>query len=369
MRISQHLLPAMASVTLCAPLALAAFVFTSDANAQEPESEAPVPTYSGLWETSYGRMRLTQEGSTVSGEYSYTSTSTIAGEIEGDRLTFGYSEGDTQGEGWYELAKDGESFQGRWREKGSEHWKRWRGTRVHPEKKIIWLVILEAHWETSLAEKEYAFGDMLHSYFTMESARHVRVRYRTFHSEKDLRRWSREARYLAEPVVLLISTHGTPRGVQVAGEVIGAEALADCVRGCQNLKVLHLSGCSMMAGDIPAAIQKSIGPEQKLPITGYTTDVAWDASALADFVYLSMLLIHRLDPTEAVEQTHLLAPFTREDRLPGARFQALGLRLLDAEGKSSATKPSDAKGVVRRARPGQERPGRDRQRPEDDTER
>ena len=129
MRISQHLLPAMASVTLCAPLALAAFVFTSDANAQEPESEAPVPTYSGLWETSYGRMRLTQEGSTVSGEYSYTSTSTIAGEIEGDRLTFGYSEGDTQGEGWYELAKDGESFQGRWREKGSEHWKRWRGTR------------------------------------------------------------------------------------------------------------------------------------------------------------------------------------------------------------------------------------------------
>ena len=349
-------------------LSLTAFVLTPTTNAQEPEGEAPAPTYAGLWETSYGRMRLSQEGSTVSGEYSYTSTSTIAGEVEGDRLTFEYSEGETQGEGWYELAEDGESFLGRWRENGSERWRQWRGTRVHPEKGIIWLVILEAHWETSLAEKEYAFGDMLRSYFTMESARHVRVRYRTFHDEKDLRRWSREVRYLAEPVVLLISTHGTPRGVQVSNEVIGAEALADCVRGSHNLEVLHLSGCSMMAGDIPAAIQKSIGPAQRLPITGYTTAVAWDASALADFVYLSMLLIHRMDPTEAVTQTHLLAPFTREDRLPGARFQALGLRVLDADGKSNATEPDNASGVGRRSRPGQGRPRRDRQQTEEGTE-
>jgi len=349
-------------------LSLTAFVFTPATIAQEPEVEAPAPTYAGLWETSYGRMRLTQEGSTVSGEYSYTATSTIAGEVEGNRLTFEYTEEATRGEGWYELAEDGESFKGRWRAEGSERWSHWRGTRVHPEKGVVWLVILEAHWETSLAEKEYAFGDMLRSYFTMESARHVRVRYRTFHDEKDLRRWSSEVRYLAEPVALLISTHGTPRGITVSGGVIGAEALADCVRGCHNLEVLHLSGCSMMAGDIPAAIQKSIGPDQKLPITGYTTAVAWDASALADFVYLSMLLIHRMDPTEAVSQTHLLAPFTREDRLPGARFQALGLRALGADGKSSAPEPGSLQGVGRRTRPGQGRPRRDRQQPDEATE-
>ena len=349
-------------------LSLTVFVFTPATNAQEPASDVPTPTYAGLWETSFGRMRLTQEGSKVSGEYSYTASSTIAGEVEGNRLTFEYSEGDTQGEGWYELSEDGESFQGRWREKGNERWSRWRGTRVHPEKGIIWLVILEAHWETSLAEKEYAFGDMLRSYFTMGSARHVRVRYRTFHDEKDLRRWSGEVRYLAEPVVLLISTHGTPKGVQVGNEVIGAEALADCVRGCHNLKVLHLSGCSMMRSDIPAQIQQLLGPSQKLPITGYTTAVAWDASALADFVYLSMLLIHRMDPTHAVSQTHILAPFTREDRLPGARFQALGLRVLDADGKSSALEPDSLQGVGRRARPGQGRPRRERQQSEEATE-
>jgi len=349
-------------------LSLIACALTPTANAQEPEAEAASPSYSGMWETTYGRMRLTQEGSKVSGDYSYTTTSTIAGEVEGDRLTFEYSEGETTGEGWYELSEDGESFRGRWRKEGAERWSRWRGSRVHPEEGVVWLVILEAHWETSLAEKEYAFGDMLRSYFTMESARHVRVRYRTFHDEKDLRRWSGEVRYLAEPVALLISTHGTPKGIQVGSEVIGAEALADCVRGSHNLEVLHLSGCSMMNGDIPTRIQELIGPSQKLPITGYTTDVAWDASALADFVYLSMLLIHRMDPTEAVSQTHLVAPFTREDRLPGARFQALGLRILSADGKSSALEPDSLEGVGRRARPGQGRPRRERQQSEEAAE-
>ncbi len=349
-------------------LSLTVFVFTPATNAQEPASDASAPTYAGLWETSYGRMRLTQEGSKVGGEYSYTATSTITGEVEGNRLTFEYSEGDTQGEGWYELSEDGESFQGRWREKGNERWSRWRGTRVHPEKGIIWLVILEAHWETSLAEKEYAFGDMLRSYFTMESARHVRIRYRTFHDESDLRRWSREVKFLAEPVALLISSHGTPKGVSVGQDVIDAEALADCVRGSHNLEVLHLSGCSMMKSDVPATIQRLLGPSQKLPITGYTTAVAWDASALADFVYLSMLLIHRMSPIDAVAQTHILAPFTREDRLPGARFQALGLRSLGADGKSSATEPVDGERVGRRQRPGSGRPARERQRPGRTTE-
>jgi hypothetical protein len=349
-------------------LALVTLVFTPTAISQEAEAPESVPTYEGLWETSYGRMRLVQTGAKVSGEYSYSALSTIDGEVEGNRLTFKYSEGETGGEGWYELAEDGESFEGKWREDGAERWKRWKGTRVRPEKGIIWLVILEAHWETSLAEEEYAFGDMLRSYFTMESARHVRIRYRTFHDESDLRRWSREVKFLAEPVALLISSHGTSKGVSVGQDVINAEALADCVRGSHNLEVLHLSGCSMMRSDVPATIQRLLGPDQKLPITGYTTDVAWDASALADFVYLSMLLIHRMSPIEAVAQTHILAPFTREDRLPGARFQALGLRSLGADGKSSATEPVDGERVGRRQRPGSGRPARERQRPGRNTE-
>ena len=38
---------------------------------------------------------------------------------------------------------------------------------------------------------------------SMGSARHVRIRYRTFHDEADLRRWSREIKFLAAPVTLL----------------------------------------------------------------------------------------------------------------------------------------------------------------------
>ena len=329
---------------------LFALIFTPLTFSQDAEPPSSAPSFEGLWETSYGRMRLAQTAQTVSGEYSYSALSTIEGEVEDRRLTFKYSEGETGGEGWYELAEDGGSFEGKWRESGAERWSSWKGTRVRPEKDIVWLVILEAHWESSLAEEEYAFGDMLRSYFSMGSARHVRIRYRTFHDEADLRRWSREIKFLAEPVTLLISSHGTPEGVSVGQEVIKAEALADCVRGSHNLEVLHLSGCSMMKSEVPAKIQRLLGPEQKLPITGYTTPVAWDASALADFVYLSMLLIHRMSPVDAVAQTHILAPFTREDRLRGARFQALGLRSLSADGKSSAAESSEKPRGSRRRR-------------------
>ena len=325
-----------------------------------PANDSPAKSFSGIWETSFGRMQLHQAGQVVNGSYSYTASSEVAGVVEGDKLTFSYSEGDTEGEGWFELSDDGESFSGKWREDKSTKWRAWTGARVHPEKGVVWLVILEAHWEESLAEEEYAFGDMLRSYFSMGSARHVRIRYRTFHDEADLRRWSREIKFLAEPVTLLISSHGTPEGVSVGQEVIKAEALADCVRGSHNLEVLHLSGCSMMKSDIPATIQRLLGPEQKLPITGYTTAVAWDASALADFVYLSMLLIHRMSPVDAVAQTHILAPFTREDRLQGARFQALGLRSLSADGRSSATESRERPRAGRKRRPGTEPGSRDR---------
>lgn len=331
-------------------ISLLILLFSPSATPQSAEAAETLPSFEGLWETSYGRMRLAQSGNKVSGEYSYSALSTIDGVLEDRKLSFKYSEGETGGEGWFELSEDGESFEGEWREGGAGSWSSWKGTKVRPEKGIVWLVILEAHWESSLAEEEYAFGDMLRSYFSMGSARHVRIRYRTFHDEVDLRRWSREIKFLAEPVTLLISSHGTPEGVSVGQDVIKAEALADCVRGSHNLEVLHLSGCSMMKSEVPAKIQRLLGPEQKLPITGYTTPVAWDASALADFVYLSMLLIHRMSPVDAVAQTHILAPFTREDRLRGARFQALGLRSLSADGKSSAGESSEKPRGSRRRR-------------------
>ena len=54
-----------------------------------------------------------------------------------------------------------------------------------------------------------------------------------------------------------------------------------------------------------------------------------------------MLLIRRLDPREAVRQTHLVAPFTAGERVKGSRFDALGLDVLmpDSVRSKTSTEP------------------------------
>lgn len=70
--------------------------------------------FSGSWDTTYGRMVLTQNGTEVTGYYSYGGISTIEGTVEpSGRLVFTYTEADAHGEGWFELA-DGR-ISGMWR--------------------------------------------------------------------------------------------------------------------------------------------------------------------------------------------------------------------------------------------------------------
>ena len=296
--------------------------------------EAPVieaPTFDGLWETSYGRMRLAVDGDAVRGTYSYSTGSLVEGKVSEGRMEFRYTEPSAAGEGWFELAEDGQSFRGRWHADGTTRDQAWTGKRILPEAGIVWLVILEAHWEGSLAEEEYAFGDMLRGYFKMSSARHVRVRQRFFHDEADFKRFAGEVVYLAEPVVLLASTHGSPAGISVAGKTIGPAAIADCLRHAGNLELLHLSGCSMMVGPVPREIMEAVDPAERFPISGYSTSVAWDASAISDFTFLTFLLIHRLSPAEAVQRTHAVSPYTGTGGIEHTGFRNLGLRVLGPE--------------------------------------
>ncbi|MEM7262135.1 MAG: hypothetical protein AAF488_09100 [Planctomycetota bacterium] len=284
--------------------------------------------FDGLWETTFGRMKLQQVGDSVTGSYALGGGATIEGTADGATLRFQYAEPAVTGEGEFNLDASGESFEGRWRMKGSNAWHRWEGRRIDPEPGVVWLVILEAHWELSLVESEYAFGDMLQSYFTMASARHVRTRHRFFHDAVDLKRFAREVAYLAEPVVLVISSHGTESGVQVAGATLDADTIRDAVRDLAGLRLLHLSGCSMMKGDVPRSVIDGLPPSHRFPISGYSTPVAWDASAIADFTFLSMVLIRGLDPAEAVRQTHKAAPFTGSESIPGCVVRPLGLDVL-----------------------------------------
>ena len=65
-------------------------------------------------------------------------------------------------------------------------------------------------------------------------------------------------------------------------------------------------------------------------MSGYKTDVAWDASAIADFTFLSMLLIHQLEPARAVEQAIRLSPYLGDKRVPRAIYRPLGLSIQKA---------------------------------------
>ena len=287
------------------------------------------PGFAGLWETSFGRMRLHQHEGDIAGSYEQVGdVATISGQLKGERFIFRYVESTVEGTGWFELGADGQTMEGKWRPDGTTEWRPWQAARIKPHPQRQWLVVLEAHWEHSLSENEYAFGDMLRSYFKIPTGRHVQVRHRYFHDADDFRRQCESVQFLAEPVVLLISTHGTPAGITVGGTTIGPNLIAESVKSAGNLKLLHLSGCSMMAGDGPHQIHRKLGARATFPISGYKTNVAWDASALGDFTFLSFLLLRNHSPADAVEQAIRVSPYIGNTQVPGARFKPLGLSIV-----------------------------------------
>jgi len=195
------------------------------------------------------------------------------------------------------------------------------GERIQPVADKIWLVVLE-------------------SYFTISSARHVEVRHRFFHDAEDFRRLCAEVTYLAEPVVLLISSHGSEAGIRVGGGNIDAAVIAASTREASNLKLLLVSGCSMMNGEVPQQVMQQVPADARFPISGYRTSVAWDASAISDFIFLSFLLIHGMDPAEAVRQSILVAPFMGSQETEGAAVVPLGLDLLLPPALEAAQAPT-----------------------------
>ncbi|MBM79806.1 MAG: hypothetical protein CMJ78_04345 [Planctomycetaceae bacterium] len=285
--------------------------------------------FEGLWETSFGLMRLSSGAKGVRGVYEYPSgNATIEGAVKDGRLNFRYEEPEAKGSGWFELSEDKMSISGKWRPDGSQAWQTWTGTRRMPKAGRVWLVILEANWERSIEEPEYAFGDMLEKYFTMASARHVSVRHRFFHDATDLKRFCEKVQFIAEPVVVLISTHGTSKGITVFGKTISADVIAKGLAGASNVKLLHLSGCGMMSGSYPRQVHTLLKDQATFPISGYKTTVAWDASALGDFTFLSLLLIRGLEPDAAVRQAIIASPYLGETQVRGSSFRPLGLNVL-----------------------------------------
>jgi hypothetical protein len=275
--------------------------------------------WDGIWETDFGRVRLVESRGRVRGFYECGGPARIEGAARGDALEFRYREPKVSGAGRFTLAADGGSFTGRWRARSETKWSEWNGWRLSPVKGIAWLVVLEAHWQRSLDEPEYAFGNMLREIFARTSL--VRVRQRFFSDAASVAQWCRELAYLPEPVTLVIASHGVAEGLSVRGKLIDTKTVFDSLAYAGSLRLLHFSSCLVGLGR-----QR----KQAFAVSGYTTSVDWGASALLEFTYLDLILNRGLDPAKAAAMLPTLVRFAGDRAPRGSPYPAAGFRFFPA---------------------------------------
>jgi len=287
--------------------------------------------FEGIWETSFGLLRLVQEPGRVIGFYEGQGPSTLEGRLDGRRLGFRYQEPRARGEGWFELAADAISFHGEWRADGTQQWAPWQGRRLGTVSGLRWLVVIEAHWQRSYLDKEYAFGHMLREFFTRLP--NVSVRQRFFEDEAGLERWCRELMYLPEPVAVVLASHGTEDGLTVHGKPLDTSRIAESLVHADNIVLLHFSSCLMMQDGKASGLARALQERARFPVSGYDRSVDWAASALIEFHYLDLVLGRGLAPAEAARQVLDLVGYAGDRDVPGSPYPAAGFRILMPEAR------------------------------------
>ena len=302
--------------------------WTGERNATQSTQETPL--FDGVWNSTYGPLRLAQNGNAVRGFYRMADGrfADVSGTASGSDLAFDYDENGVKGSGRFTLEPDGDSFSGSWQaDDGAKG--EWTGARLASNPGRLWLVVLEARWEESLGEREYAYGDMLQAYFAR--AQNVECRHRFFDDADSLLRACSEIPFLPEPVVVVIASHGSEDGISCAGQTIGAATLAQGFARAQNLSLLHFSSCLVMAGPIPADIAKRLPPDVSFPMSGYATSVDWGASAATEFLYLDLVLARGMEPADAARQLVQIVPLAGDRDSPDSPFEPLGFRFVPAK--------------------------------------
>lgn len=282
--------------------------------------------WDGIWDTSFGRMRLVQDGDRLTGVYEGAGQSQIEGKIDGNRFVFRYTEPTAQGEGWFELTEGGGAFHGNWRPEGATAWGAWAGRRVFAKPGLTWLIVIEAHWQRSLGDPEYSYGDMLKAFFARVPT--VAVRHRYFNDGPSLERWCRDLIYVPEPAIVLISSHGTQDGVAVHGHTIDARRVVDLLRPASNILLLHFATCLVLKEESDGDFARRIGPGVPFPISGYTTSVDWGGSAVLEFSYFDLILGRGMPPEEAAAILPTLIAYAGDDDPSGSPYGAAGFRFL-----------------------------------------
>jgi hypothetical protein len=292
--------------------------------------------FSGLWRSASGPMRLTQTGDKVRGQYLWEgSAGGIEGTVKGKTLTFTYREPgpvkdgkptDITGGGTFTLADDADSFTGKWKTDTATALQEWpTNKRVVAKPGKQWLVIVEANWEGSLSEPEYSFGSMLKAFFA--GSEEVGVRHRMFTDADSMTRWLKEVAFLAEPVVVVLSSHGSAEGPNAEKGPPTAKAIAEALRGASNVRLLHFAACEVMRGKFGEQVQKELGADATFPVSGYTTNVDWAGSAVSEFLFYDFLLRRGMDPEQAMAQLIKAMPYVGDKAPKDSPIAALGMKL------------------------------------------
>jgi hypothetical protein len=280
--------------------------------------------WDGVWETSFGRLRLSEESDGILGFYDGPGPSRVQGRLENGRLVFRYEEPQASGDGCFELSEDLQTFTGEWRGDTMAGWSAWTGRRVRAVPGLTWLMVIEAHWQRSLADGEYSYGSMLREFFARLP--HIAVRQRFFNDEDSLERWCRELMYFPEPAVVLIASHGSPQGVQVFGRVIDTKKVIDGLRYADNIQLLHFSSCLVLQEDQEGDFARRLEGSVPFAVSGYTTSVDWGGSAVLEFSYLDMILAKGMTPEAAAAQLPRLIAYAGDQDLRDSPYAAAGFR-------------------------------------------
>jgi hypothetical protein len=144
--------------------------------------------------------------------------------------------------------------------------------------------------------------------------------------------------YLAEPIVVSLSSHGVAEGIPLDGQTIGAKAIAESLRYVTTLRLFHFSSCCLMSGKVPEEMRTILGPQGLFPISGYVQAVDWAASAVLEFSYFDMILARGMAPAAAAEQIAKLLPYSGDKEIAGAIYAPAGFRILFPEVKVTGKK-------------------------------
>jgi len=309
--------------------------------------------YDGLWDTSLGRLRLVPEAGRVRGSSELDASVRLDGDLEpGGRLAFRLEGPALKGGGHFELDPTGYLLDGEWSEDGRPA-ATIRGQRAMPRPGITWLVVLEAHRQRVLDDNEFSLGRTLHEMFAR--LRWTQVRHRFYDEEASLLRWCRQLVYLPEPSVLVVSGHAQMRGetrggtrsrIDDGGTGVGLACMIDSLRLADGLKLLHLASAASLAG------QESVRALQgaPFPVSGYTGNVDWAQCALAELVFLDMVLDKGLTPERAAEQLPRLVRFAGAESLPGSPYRPAGFALVGPDAQPAEADPATQPASVSRSK-------------------